>query len=65
MPTPAPTSPTPTETHSQQVFKAADATTQKLIRALLNTERNVMHMKRRDDIHKDLVQIVKNQVSQS
>jgi len=60
MPTPA-----PTETRSQQIFKAADPITQKLIKALLNTERSVMHMKRRDDIHKDLVQIVKTQVSQA
>ena len=62
MPTPTPT---PTETKSQQIFKAADATTQKLVKSLLNTERNVMHMKRRDDIHKDLVQIVKTQVTQA
>jgi len=54
-----------TETKSQQIFKTADATTQTLIKALLNTERNVMHMKRRDDIHKDLVQIVKTQVNQA
>jgi hypothetical protein len=57
--------PAPSETHSQQIFKAADPTTQKLIKALLNTERGVMHMKRRDDIHKDLVQIVKTNVSQA
>jgi hypothetical protein len=53
------------ETRSQQIFKAADPTTQKIIKALLNTERGVMHMKRRDDIHKDLVQIVKTNVTQA
>ena len=57
--------PTPTETRSQQIFKAADSTTQKLIKALLHVERGVMHMKRRDDIHKDLGQIVKTHVSQA
>jgi hypothetical protein len=60
MPTPA-----PSEARSKRIFKAADSITQKLIRELLNTERGVMHMKRRDDIHKDLVQIVKNQVNQA
>jgi hypothetical protein len=63
MPTPHPT-PQTTETLSQQIFKAADPTTQKLIKALLNVERGVMHMKRRDDIHKDLGQIVKAHVAQ-
>ena len=58
-------SPATTETKSQKIFKAADPTTQKLIKALLNTERGVMHMKRRDDIHKDLVQIVKTHVTQA
>jgi hypothetical protein len=57
--------PAPSETRSQQIFKAANPTTQKLIKALLNTERGVMHMKRRDDIHKDLVQIVKTNVTQT
>jgi hypothetical protein len=57
--------PTPTETRSQQIFKAADPTTQKLIKALLGVERGVMHMKRRDDIHKDLGQIIKTQVTQA
>lgn len=57
--------PPPPETRSQQIFKAAEPTTQKLIKVLLNTERSVMHMKRRDDIHKDLVQIVKAQVTQA
>jgi hypothetical protein len=57
--------PAPSETRSQQIFKAADSTTQKLIKALLNTERGVMHMQRRDDIHKDLVQIVKCNVTQA
>ena len=57
--------PTPTETRSQQIFKSADPITQKLIKALLNVERGVMHMKRRDDIHKDLGQIVKTNVTQA
>jgi len=56
---------TPTETRSQQIFKAANPTTQKLIKALLNAERGVMHMKRRDDIHKDLAQIVKTNVTKA
>jgi hypothetical protein len=55
--------PTPTETKSQQIFKTAAPTTQKLIKAILNTERGVMHMRRRDDIHKDLVQIIKTHVT--
>lgn len=59
------TTPKPHETRSQQIFKAADPTTQKLVKALLNVERGVMHMKRRDDIHKDLGQIVKTHVTQS
>jgi hypothetical protein len=55
----------PTEKRSQEIFEAADQTTRKLIRALLNVERGVMHMKRRDDIHKNLGQIVKTHVTQA
>lgn len=55
----------PSEMRSKQIFKAANPTTQKLLKELLNTERGVMHMKRRDDIHKDLVQIVKNHINQA
>jgi hypothetical protein len=57
--------PAPNDTRSQKIFKAADPTTQKLIKALLNVERGVMHMKRRDEIHKNLGQIVKTQVTQA
>ena len=52
-------------TQSEQVFRAADKTTQAIIRDLLNAERNVMHMKRRDEIHVSLVQIIKKHVTKA
>lgn len=55
----------PNATQSEQVFRSADKTTQAIIRDLLNAERNVMHMKRRDEIHVNLVQIIKKHVTKT
>lgn len=57
--------PTKVLTASEKLFSAADKTTQAIIRDLLNSERSVMHMKRREDIHMKLVQIVKKHVVKS
>lgn len=48
---------------STQIFQAAPKVTQSIVRDLLTAERNVMHMKRREDIHQNLVQIVKKHVT--
>ena len=48
---------------STQIFEAAPKASQAIIRDLLTAERNVMHMKRREDIHQNLVQIIKKHVT--
>jgi len=57
-----PPSDKPTAT-STQIFQAAPKVSQAIIRDLLTAERNVMHMKRREDIHQNLVQIIKKHVT--
>ena len=55
--------PTPATSKSTQIFQAAPNVTQAIVRDLLNTERTVMHMKRREDIHQKLVQIIKKHIN--
>lgn len=52
----------PTAT-SAQIFQSAPKESQAIIRDLLTAERIVMHMKRREDIHQNLVQIIKKHVT--
>lgn len=46
-------------TRAQQLFKDAPEELQKLIRDILDKERDVMHRQRRNTIHQDLYQAVK------
>ena len=46
-------------TRAQEVFKAASPEYQTLIRDILKEERDVMHLKRRSDIHTRLYEHVK------
>ncbi|MFT3783699.1 MAG: hypothetical protein QM790_16930 [Nibricoccus sp.] len=50
---------------SEQIFRSASPATQAIVKDLLNAERSVMHMRRRDDIHVNLVQIVKKHITKS
>ena len=43
--------PTKTLTRAQELFKSAKPEYQALIRDILKEERDVMHLKRRNDIH--------------
>ena len=52
----------PNETRSQQVFKAADPTTQELIKELLGEERKVIHMKKKQEIHVKFTDLIKRNV---
>lgn len=44
---------------ARDIFKAADKSYQELIREILKEERDVMHLKRRADIHQRIVDHVK------
>lgn len=46
-------------TRAQELFKEAPAEYQTLIREILKEERDVMHLKRRSDIHTRLYEHVK------
>lgn len=46
-------------TRAQEIFKAAPQEYQMLIRDILKEERDVMHLKRRSDIHTRLYEHVK------
>jgi hypothetical protein len=46
-------------TRAQEIFKAASPEYQTLIREILKDEREVMHLKRRNDIHQRLFEHVK------
>ena len=46
-------------TRAQEIFKAASPEYQTLIRDILKDERDVMHLKRRNDIHHRLYEHVK------
>ena len=48
-----------TLTRAQQIFRAASPQYQDLIREILKEERDVMHLKRRSDIHQRLYEHVK------
>lgn len=58
---PTPDSPETTKklTRAQEIFKAASPEYQTLIRDILKEERDVMHLKRRSDIHHRLFEHVK------
>lgn len=44
---------------ARDIFKAADKPYQELIREILKEERDVMHLKRRADIHQRIVDHIK------
>ena len=46
-------------THAQEIFKSASPDYQTLIKDILREERDVMHLKRRSDIHTRIFDIVK------
>ena len=46
-------------THAQEIFKGAKHEYKELIREFLKEERNVMHLKRRSDIHQRLYDHIK------
>ena len=48
-----------TLTHAQEIFKSAKPEYQTLIREILKEERDVMHLRRRSDIHQRLYDHVK------
>lgn len=59
-------SPLPAEfgtSSSRDIFEAADETTQEIIKQVLAKEREVQHLRRRPDIHKDILAIIKRTVS--
>lgn len=49
-------------TRAQVTFKAAKPEYQALIRDILNEERNVMHLKRRSDIHQRIYDHIKQAI---
>jgi hypothetical protein len=61
MPEPAAT-PTPTINPAREIVETTDATTKELIKAVLFQEREVQHLKRRPDIHKNILDILKRTV---
>lgn len=50
------------ESRARQIFLAADPKTQILIRAILAEEREVQHLQRRPDIHRNILDILKREV---
>jgi hypothetical protein len=58
----AATPPSPTANPAREIFNAADAMTKELIKAVLQQEREVQHLKRRPDIHKNILDILKRTV---
>lgn len=53
------TSTTRSLTRAQEIFKAAKPEYQTLIRDILKEERDVMHLKRRSDIHQRLYEHIR------
>lgn len=49
----------PILTRAQEIFKSSKADYQSLIRDILKEERDVMHLKRRSDIHQRLYDHIK------
>ncbi len=54
-----PTSKTADRTRSQDAFLNASEETQQLVRSVLRDERDVMHLKRRPEIHQKILDHVK------
>jgi hypothetical protein len=50
------------QTRSQQEFVKAPESIQQLIRAVLREERDVMHLKRRPEIHQKILDHVKQRI---
>ena len=59
---PSEKSPTKEETASREEFQKAPEPIRELIKAVLQEERQVMHMRTRPDIHKNILQHVKRLV---
>ncbi len=60
-----PTVPVPTSDtgpSAKEIFNSADATTQELIKAILVEEREVQHLRRRPDIHRNILDTLKRTV---
>lgn len=55
-------SPAKEETASREEFQKAPEPIRELVKAVLQEERQVMHMKTRPDIHKNILQHVKRLV---
>jgi len=51
--------PTKTLTRAQELFKSAKSEYQALIRDILKEERDVMHLRRRNDIHQRLYEHIR------
>jgi len=51
--------PTKTLTRAQELFKSAKPEYQALIRDILKEERDVMHLRRRNDIHQRLYEHIR------
>lgn len=47
---------------AREIYMAADPTTQDLIKEILQQEREVQHLRRRPDIHKNILDILKRTV---
>ena len=45
--------------NAQRIFQSADETCKELIRSISSEERDVMHLKRRSDIHQRIYEHVK------
>jgi hypothetical protein len=52
----------PKSTASQRAFKQARPEIQKLLKEILQAERQVQHMRRRDGIHEDILTIIKTHI---
>ncbi|MEY4483415.1 MAG: hypothetical protein RL693_867 [Verrucomicrobiota bacterium] len=62
MPEPAAPPTSATANPAKEIYLATDSTTQELIKAILQQEREVQHLKRRPDIHKNILDILKRTV---
>jgi len=49
-------------TEAKRIFRDAPKHYQDLIKKIMEKEREVMHMARRDDIHKDLCEIIRKNI---
>ena len=62
MPEPAAPPTSATANPAKEIFTAADSTTQDLIKLILLQEREVQHLRRRPDIHKNILDTLKRSV---